>query len=192
MIILKKKIIISIMGVDGVGKTTLAKNLHKSIKKSEYLHFKPYILFLDRRTVIKNPQHKMRSSRVISFLRLLSWLVSYKIFFLKKKLKKIYIFDRYAHDVIVDPLRYRQNLPLKLTTIILNFFPKPDLWIFLNSSLKTIKSRKLELSDKELRRQIREYNKFFKNKKNVIMLNSNIKKKKLTNKILKKIMFLTK
>ena len=180
------------MGVDGVGKTTLAKNLHKSIKKSEYLHFKPYILFLDRRTVIKNPQHKMRSSRVISFLRLLSWLVSYKIFFLKNKLKKIYIFDRYAHDVIVDPLRYRQNLPLKLTTIILNFFPKPDLWIFLNSSLKTIKSRKLELSDKELRRQIREYNKFFKNKKNVIMLNSNIKKKKLTNKIIKKIMFLTK
>jgi uridine kinase len=49
---LKKKIIISLMGVDGAGKTTLAKKLNKVFKNSKYLHLKPYILFKDRRTVI--------------------------------------------------------------------------------------------------------------------------------------------
>ena len=59
MIKIKKKIIISLMGVDGSGKTTIAKKLNKIFKDSKYLHLKPYILFLDRRTVIKNPHYQM-------------------------------------------------------------------------------------------------------------------------------------
>ena len=77
----KKKIIISLMGVDGSGKTTVAKKLIKQFKGSKYLHLKPYILFKDRRTVIKNPHLQKRSSYILSILRLISWLISYKIFF---------------------------------------------------------------------------------------------------------------
>ena len=84
MIKLKKKIIISFMGVDGSGKTTLAKNLQKVIKNSQYLHLKPYILFLDRRRVVKKPQHEKKSLFILSFLRLLSWLISYRFFFFSK------------------------------------------------------------------------------------------------------------
>jgi len=80
MIKLKKKIIISFMGVDGTGKTTLAKNLHKKIKKSQYLHLKPYIIFLDRRTVIKNLIYKKKSN-YFKFYKFFSWLISYKFFF---------------------------------------------------------------------------------------------------------------
>ena len=65
MIKLKKKLIISLMGVDGAGKTTLAKNLHKSIQNSQYLHLKPYIFFLDKRTTIKNPYSQKKSSFLI-------------------------------------------------------------------------------------------------------------------------------
>jgi thymidylate kinase len=176
---LKKNIIISFMGVDGSGKTTLAKNIHRIIKKSKYLHLKPYIIFQDKRTVIKNPHNQKKSSFIISLLRLLTWLISYKIFFFQNKIKKIYFFDRYAHDILIDPIRYKHNLPLGLTKFILSFFPKPSLWIFLNPSLKTIKSRKLELSDKELKRQISEYKLFFSNPKNVLKINTGTKKKKL-------------
>ena len=79
---LKKKIVISLMGVDGAGKTTLAKKLNKVFKNSKYLHLKPYILFKDRRTVIKNPHNQKKSSFILSLLRIFSWLISYKIFFM--------------------------------------------------------------------------------------------------------------
>ena len=187
MVKLKKNIIISFMGVDGSGKTTLAKNIHRIIKNSKYLHLKPYIIFQDKRTVIKNPHNQKKSSFTISLLRLFTWLISYKIFFFQNKIKKIYFFDRYAHDILIDPLRYKHNSSQILTKFILSFFPKPDLWIFLNSSLKTIKSRKMELSDSELKRQITDYKVFFRNQKNVLKLNTSIKKEKLIKTIKKTI-----
>ena len=176
---LKKKFIVSLMGVDGSGKTTLAKTINKIFKKSKYLHLKPYILFPDRRTVIKNPHYQKKSSFILSTLRLLSWLISYKFFFYKEKNKNIYIFDRYAHDILIDPLRYKHSLSQSLTKFILKFFPKPNLWIFLDPSLKTIKSRKYELPDSELRRQIRDYTRFFKNLKNVLKFGESFQKKKI-------------
>jgi len=188
----KKKIIISFMGVDGAGKTFFAKKLHKIIKKSKYLHLKPYILFLDRRTVVKNPQYQNLSFFLISFFRLLSWLVSYKFFFYNNDKKRVYIFDRYVHDILIDPLRYKHSLSQNITKIILDFFPQPDLWIFLNPPLKTIKSRKTELSDNELKRQISQYTLFFRNKKNILMLNTKMNKKKLIILISKKIKELNK
>jgi len=187
MIRLKKKIIVSLMGVDGAGKTTLAKKLNKIFKNSKYLHLKPYIIFKDRRTVIKNPHNQKKSSFILSLLRIFSWLVSYKIFFYQNKRKRIYFFDRYAHDLLIDPLRYKHSLTQGLTKIILIFFPKPDLWIFLKPSLKIIKSRKNELPISELRRQIKSYTKFFKSKKNVLNLKNNVQKKKLVKEITKKI-----
>ena len=41
----KHPLIISFMGVDGSGKTTLSKKIKKDLKQSVYLHLKPYILF---------------------------------------------------------------------------------------------------------------------------------------------------
>ena len=183
---------VSLMGVDGSGKTTISKKLKKKLKKSQYLHLKPYILFQDKRTIIKNPQDQIKSSSLMSLLRLLSWLISYKIFFFKKKKNNFYIFDRYAHDILIDPLRYKHSLSTYLTKFILNFFPKPDLWIFLKPSFSTVKMRKSELRDHELRRQIKEYSYFFKNKKNVLILNTNRRINVLITIIISQINFLIK
>jgi thymidylate kinase len=188
MIRIKNKLIISLMGVDGAGKTTLAKKLNKIFTNSKYLHLKPYILFKDRRTVVKNPHDSKKSSFILSLFRILSWLVSYKFYF-KNKRKTIYFFDRYAHDILIDPIRYKHGLSKKLTILILNFFPRPDLWIFLKPSLKTVKSRKQELSDNELKKQIKDYTKFFKNQKNVLTLNTSVQKKILIQSIKKKIKY---
>tara|TARA_B110000971_G_C20026520_1_gene509132 strand:+ start:2264 stop:2842 length:579 start_codon:yes stop_codon:yes gene_type:complete len=184
---LNSRIIISFMGVDGSGKTTLAKKINKLLLQSKYLHLKPYILFQDKRTVVKNPHNLIKSIPIVSLFRLLSWLISYKFFFLLNKNKKVYVFDRYAHDILIDPVRYRHNLSKRLTKYVLNIFPEPDLWIFLKPSLKTLKSRKFELSDNELRRQLKEYSIFFTNKKNVIKLNTNAENKILITKIKKKL-----
>lgn len=185
-------LIVSFMGVDGSGKTTLAKKLIKFFKNSKYLHLKPYILFKDLRIVVKEPHKQNKSGLVISLLRLFSWFISYKVFFLLNKKKNIYIFDRYAHDIIIDPLRYKHNLSNRTTKFLLNNFPKPDLWIFLKPPIKTLKSRKFELSEQELKHQIKKYSNFFINKKNVLILNTNNKYKILIKKILKKINYINK
>tara|TARA_B110000967_G_C18853329_1_gene545775 strand:+ start:972 stop:1550 length:579 start_codon:yes stop_codon:yes gene_type:complete len=189
---LKKNIIISLMGVDGSGKTTLAKHLQKKFNNSKYLHLKPYILFQDRRTVVKTPHFQKKSFFILSLLRLLSWLISYKVFFYQSKQKNLFFFDRYAHDILIDPLRYKHGLSQNLTKFILHFFPKPDLWIFLNPPIKTIKLRKLELPDNELKRQIKFYKKFFTKQKNVLILDTNIQKTKLIKKIVELINHLIK
>jgi len=185
-------LVVSFMGVDGSGKTTLARKLNKYFKGSMYLHLKPYILFKDRRTIVKDPHSENKSTTIFSLFRLFSWFMSYKIFFFVNKKKKIFIFDRYAHDVIIDPIRYKHNLPYNITNFLLNIFPKPDLWIYLKPSVKTLKSRKFELSEQELKSQIKKYSTFFRTKKNVLVLNTSNQYKILTNKILKKINYIIK
>ena len=191
---LKKKnlLIISFMGVDGSGKTSLSKKIKKIFKGATYLHLKPYIFFLDKRTIVKDPHREKKITFIMSIIRLLSWLASYKIFFFINKINKVFIFDRYAHDVLIDPIRYKHNLPKVITRYILSFFPEPDLWIFLKPTLKTIKSRKSELSDSEINRQIKEYVYFFKNKKNVLMLKTSTNSQILLVKIKKKLYSLRK
>ena len=75
---------------------------------------------------------------------------------------------------------------------MLSFFPKPDLWVFLKPSITTLKLRKQELSEQELKRQTKEYSFFFKNKKNVIKIDSKINRKTLTLKIKKRIDLISK
>lgn len=57
--------VISFMGVDGSGKSTLIKQIKKKFKKKikiKYLHLRPYIFLTDKRTVIKNPHIKKKKS----------------------------------------------------------------------------------------------------------------------------------
>jgi thymidylate kinase len=185
MSILNSTFVISFMGVDGSGKTTLIKQLNKQLKSNykniKNLHLRPYFFLTDRRTVNKKPHdQKKLNSHVVSLIRILIWLFVYHIFFfinLKKK-NQLIIFDRYAHDLLIDNIRYRFTLSKKITNFILKLFPKPHLWIVLKAPIKLIEERKKELSNKELKRQMNEYIFFSKKKKNVLVVDTryNIKK----------------
>ena len=172
--------VISFMGVDGSGKSTLIQRLTKQLKgsslKIKNLHLRPYFFLTDTRTVNSNPhKEKPLNSKFISFTRILIWLFMYRIFFLVNLNKKnqLIIFDRYVHDLLIDKIRYRFNLPKKITEFILALFPRPHLWIVLKAPIKLIEKRKKELSTKELKRQMKEYLIFSKKKKNMIILDTN-------------------
>ena len=176
----KDSVVVSFMGVDGSGKSTYIKKIKKKLKKNfkiiKYLHLKPYLILLNKSTVNKDPHKHKERSNLLSFLVLFFWLIEYKIFFLLKN--QLIIFDRYVHDLLIDKTRYRHSLSFSLTKKILNFFPEPDLWIILNISSKIAERRKKELPKSELKRQINEYIKFAKTKKNSIILNTNKNKNK--------------
>ena len=173
-------IIVSFMGVDGSGKSTLIELLRKKLKnkfiKIKYIHLRPYIILLDKSTVQSNPHNSKATWPIwLNFIRVLYWLIIYRFFFylFTNDSKQLIIFDRYAHDLIIDPIRYKFNLPNRITKFILNLFPNPSLWIILNAPIKVLEKRKKELPTKELKKQIRSYLNFAKRRKNSIVVNTN-------------------
>ena len=180
---LKSTLIISFMGVDGSGKSTLIYELRKKLsnkfKKIKYLHLRPYFFLYDKRTVNNNPHEKNSITQLESLIKILYWLFMYRFYFLinSKKKNNLIIFDRYAHDLLIDKVRYRFNLPKKITKYILNLFPEPDLWVILKAPINIIEERKKELSKNELKRQMKKYINFAKKKKNSITLDTRKKMK---------------
>jgi len=187
-------IIIAFMGVDGSGKSTLinklCKKLSKKYNKIKYLHLRPYLFLTDKRTIIKNPHiQRTPNSKFLSLLKILHWLFMYKFFFtiIIKKKNQLIIFDRFAHDLLIDKIRYKFNLSNKLSNRILKLFPEPHLWIVLKAPIKTIEKRKKELSSNELKKQMKKYINFSTKKKNSLLLDTKISINKNIILIIKKI-----
>ena len=189
-----RSIVISFMGVDGSGKSTLIELLRKKLKnkfkKIKYVHLRPYLILLDKSTVQANP-HKTKKTWpiLLNFIRILYWLIIYRLFFylFANKPRQLIIFDRYVDDLMIDPIRYKFNLPNRITKFILNFFPNPSLWIVLNAPIKVLEKRKKELPTKELKKQIRIYLNFAKQRKNSIVVNTNNSVQSCLSLIIKKI-----
>jgi thymidylate kinase len=194
-----QSIVISFMGVDGSGKSTLIELLRKKLKnkfkKIKYVHLRPYLILLDKSTVQANP-HKTKKTWpiLLNFIRILYWLIIYRLFFylFANKPRQLIIFDRYADDLMIDPIRYKFNLPNRITKFILNFFPNPSLWIVLNAPIKVLEKRKKELPTKELKKQIRIYLNFAKQRKNSIVINTNNSVQSSLSLIIKKLITLSK
>jgi thymidylate kinase len=71
------------------------------------------------------------------------------------------VFDRYYHDLLVDPIRYRYGGPMWLAKFLGRFIPPPDLlFLVLDAGEEVIFSRKREVPPEELRRQREGYRQF--------------------------------
>ena len=182
--------IIIFLGVDGSGKSTLINAISNSNKKKFHtIHFIPDF-FRKNKKSITNPHGKKKRSKIYSFIKVIYWLINFKLFaILNRNSKKIFIFDRYIYDVIIDPLRYRFSLSEKMTNIFLKYIIKPDLIVLLSGNPKKIYVRKKELKLKEIIRLNTRYNKFVQKFNSKIILNSfskiNYNKKKILNYIKK-------
>ncbi|MGA1528358.1 MAG: hypothetical protein ACO33Z_00610, partial [Pelagibacteraceae bacterium] len=75
----------------------------------------------------------------------------------------------------------------RMTKFIIKLFPNPTLWIILNAPIKLLEKRKKELPTKELKRQIRSYLNFAKQRKNSIVVNTNNSVQSSLSLIIKKI-----
>jgi thymidylate kinase len=158
------------MGPDGVGKSTLIKYLVEAVspvfRRQKVFHWRPMVLW-QRYTArdTTSPHSLPPHSRYWSSVRLLAHLLDYWLgycFLIRPLLARsgLVVFDRYFHDVLLDPKRYRFGGPLWLARFVSHLVPKPDLFFVLDAPVDIILARKREVLPEDLRCQRRAYANF--------------------------------
>ncbi|MDR2410415.1 MAG: hypothetical protein LBE13_20210 [Bacteroidales bacterium] len=174
-------LIIVFMGPDGCGKTTIINGIKPDISEI-FRKTKQYHLFPKdgkaNTEPVTNPHSQKPRGYIGSFVKLCYLLYLYMTgywckIFLQKIKSTFVIFDRYFHDLIVDPKRYRHKSGTGLLKFIAIFIPKPDIWILLDASAEIIQQRKSEVSFEETTRQVIAYRQLFSNLKNSYIINAN-------------------
>jgi len=166
--------VIAILGVDGVGKSTIIDAIKPVLDAATHnatvvQHLRPGFLPPLARLKgksgipggsVNEPHGSKPSGALGSLFRLIYLLLDYILgywFLTRRHIAKqptLVIFDRYAYDMAIDPYRFRIALPSKVIRWFTRFAPKPDLIISLHCAPELIIIRKQELPLAEISRQV--------------------------------------
>ena len=155
--------VIAVLGPDGAGKTTLIAAITRKwtriYRRVDTIHFRPRLFGSNTSSIpVTNPHAKPNRSALISILKLLYYVAEYIGGYYARvwgvtMCNGLVIFDRYFHDILVDPRRYRFGAPLWIVKMFGRFVPQPDCVIVLDASVDILHSRKTEVSREEAVRQ---------------------------------------
>ena len=158
-----------VFGPDGSGKSTVIAALRKELGLAfwgtQYFHLRPRLgtgVEHGKAAPVEDPHGQEPRSAIASVLKLGYYGADYivghwstiKPLLLRSRLV---IFDRYYHDILVDPIRYRYAGPTWIAKLVGRFIPRPDLYMFLDAPADIIQKRKTEVSREETERQTAEY-----------------------------------
>jgi len=160
-------ILLAILGPDGVGKSTVIESLPNalsaSLRRRGVFHWRPQVLARrkDTRPVTaphgQTPRGSLASMVYLSVFFADCW-AGYLFVVRPRLVRSGFVqFDRYFHDVLVDPRRYRYGGPKWFAAFLCRLLPEPDLVILLDADEDVIRARKTELTRAEIRRQRQAY-----------------------------------
>jgi thymidylate kinase len=133
-------------------------------------HLRPQIVMPKRGagvTIVVDPHGKPPRSPLTSVVKIFVWLIEewYSHLFHDER-KTLLICDRYYHDLLIDPRRYRYGGPMGAARVIGKLMPRPDLWILLDAAADVLQARKQEVPQQETERQRSAYLDFVQCQKN--------------------------
>jgi hypothetical protein len=139
-------------------------------------HLKPRFVAVLRGqpvTIVVDPHAKPPRSALLSLVKILVWLMEewYANFFHEKK-TTLLICDRYYHDLLVDPIRYRYGGPLWTARLVGNLMPQPKLWILLDAPAEVLQARKQEVPAEETARQCHAYLAFVRKQREHVIIDA--------------------
>lgn len=184
--------VIVILGVDGVGKSTVINAIKSALDAATHnatfvQHLRPSLLpplarLKGHTEVPSGPvldPHGSTPSGIFGSLLRLTWLTLDYVFgyWLRTRLiiakrPAIVIFDRYSYDMALDPQRFRIGLPGWVAELFVRLAPRPDLIICLHADPEVIVARKQELPLKEIRRQVEALRGFAKIERNAVLIST--------------------
>jgi thymidylate kinase len=163
---------IAILGPDGCGKSSVISALEASppgdFERVTTYHLRPNFFSKNTdSTSVSDPHAQSPRGPFLSIVKILYLLLDYTvgwlgILYAQRTRHSLIVFDRYYHDMLVDPLRYRYGGPMWLARWVGKLIPKPDLWILLDAPPKVVQERTQEVPFEETTRQRGEYLKLVK------------------------------
>jgi thymidylate kinase len=173
------------LGPDGAGKTAIGQCLEHELapvfRGVQRFHLRPSLLGKKGKEniAVTNPHGKPVRSIFSSLVKLVYFFCDYLLGFVVKVLplkikSQLIIFDRYYHDLLIDPKRYRYGASMMFAKIVSWLIPKPDLFIVLDAPAEVIQARKQEVPLEETQRQRTAYLKFAREQSNCIVLDTSV------------------
>ena len=171
---------IVILGPDGAGKSSVIRGaigaLHSSGHCVKMRHLKPRLVNLrpgEVVTIVVNPHGKPPRSALTSLAKIVVWLMEewYATLFQETR-ETLLICDRYYHDLLIDPKRYRYGGPLWAAKLIGMLMPRPKLWILLDAPAEVLQARKQEVPLEETSRQRDAYLAFVRGRRKFVIVDA--------------------
>lgn len=157
---------VAFLGPDGAGKSTVLQNIADLdilfAKTTSFTHLKPQYLLKRRnqnRGVVTEPHAEEPRNTWTASLKMVVYVQEYWIehFINPQRPSHIKIYDRYMHDTIIDPRRYRLPEGGFAQRILSKLAPKPVVFIVLDADPEIIQARKAEVPLEATRKQCESY-----------------------------------
>lgn len=170
---------IVILGPDGAGKSSVIQGLMEIMNRMGQVttvrHLKPFLVAprRDEGGINVAPHGKPPRSSFTSLVKIIVWLIEeWYVNILQDKGKELLICDRYYHDLLVDPRRYRYGGPLWAAKVIGILIPQPELWVLLDAPAEVLQKRKQEVTPEETVRQCQAYLDFVRGQRNYVIIDA--------------------
>ena len=158
------------LGPDGCGKSTVLAQVEKSLgpvfRRTKTYHLRPYFGKAQNDcTPNLNPHNNTVRDIPSSLAKLALWWADFTIGYFADVFPRLVkstlvLFDRYYHDLAIDPRRYRYGGSIALARLLHSLIPRPDLFILLDAPPEVIQTRKNEVSYEETEKQLDRYRAF--------------------------------
>lgn len=158
--------IVVFLGPDGAGKSTVLDLVKAKLETREgqfaYRYFAPGFLKRYRPkgdgSVTTNPHEGRQYGPALIFAKLSLMLFEFHMGLPRLRHENgLVLFDRFIHDILVDPRRYRMERLRGWMRWMLKAAPKPDLLVIISAPPDMIQARKQEVPPEETARQVAAY-----------------------------------
>lgn len=171
---------IVILGPDGAGKSSVIHGVMDKLSLRDRVvkmrHLKPRLVFPQRGVpgaIVSDPHGKPPRSTLFSLAKIFVWLLEeWYVNLLQDNKETLLICDRYYHDLLVDPKRYRYGGPRWAAKLVGTLMPRPELWVLLDASTEVLRARKQEVPPEETTRQRQSYLVFVQGQRNHVIIDA--------------------
>lgn len=148
-------LVVAVLGPDGSGKTTvldhLGRELAPAFRRVRRYHLRPHFGGTRPGTIVTDPHGQTPRGWALSTAKMALFLWDYlwgwaRTIWPDSIRSTLVLFDRYFHDMLVDPARYRLSSRFPVARWVAPLVPAPDMWLVLTAPAATLLARKNELT----------------------------------------------